>query len=101
MGHDSHHITYLPIRTRYFHPDSWDIAESERQVCDRYALEGVTPFDPVGGRAFNRTAERAREIYQGCVELLNGCNGLIVNMSPFRGPSIDIVAAFEMGYILG
>ncbi|MEK9679354.1 MAG: nucleoside 2-deoxyribosyltransferase [Rhodospirillaceae bacterium] len=84
-----------------FHPDGWDIAEKKKEVCHRYGLEGVSPFDLPDGRPFDGTAERARTVYADCVELMKNCDGLIANVSPFRGPSLDGATAYEMGFMHG
>jgi nucleoside 2-deoxyribosyltransferase len=34
-------------------------------------------------------------------ELIRGCDGVVANMTPFRGPSADVGTAYEMGYAAG
>ena len=32
---------------------------------------------------------------------MDGCDAVIANMTPFRGPSMDVGTAFELGYMAG
>ena len=42
-----------------------------------------------GGLAISRAMERA----------MRGCDAMIVNLTPFRGPSADVGSAYEMGFM--
>ena len=32
---------------------------------------------------------------------MQGCDAMIVNLTPFRGPSADVGSAYEMGFMRG
>ena len=38
------------------------------------------------------------DIYRVCVAHMERCDVLIADMTPFRGPSMDVGTAFEMGF---
>jgi len=37
-------------------------------------------------------------IYEGNINLINSCDAILANIFPFRGPSVDVGTAFEIGY---
>ena len=72
----------------------------ERAICERHGLVGVFPADeeeacdpalPLSewGLAISRAMER----------VMRGCDAMIVNLTPFRGPSADVGSAYEMGFM--
>jgi nucleoside 2-deoxyribosyltransferase len=75
------------------------MANAKKHICQQYGLEGVFPLDnaidlqnlspPAQGVAISRSNE----------ELMRSCDAVIANMTPFRGPSMDVGTAFEMGYM--
>jgi len=84
-----------------FSPNAWDIAESKKEICERYGMTAMSPFDLEGGRPFDGGKEQAKSHYDACRELLDTCDGLVANVSPFRGPSMDSGTAYEMGLAHG
>lgn len=83
-----------------FLPNARAIGACKRVICERHALIGVFPGDEEGlcdphqppseqGLAISRAMERA----------MRGCQAIIVNLTPFRGPSADVGSAYEMGFM--
>lgn len=77
-----------------------DIGVRKRAICERYGLVGVFPGDaedacdltlplPERGLAISRAMER----------VMRSCHAMIVNLTPFRGPSADVGSAYEMGFM--
>jgi nucleoside 2-deoxyribosyltransferase len=77
-----------------------EIGARKRAICAHYGLVGVNPADeehesdparplPEQGIAISQAMERA----------MRGCDAMIVNLTPFRGPSADVGSAYEMGYM--
>jgi nucleoside 2-deoxyribosyltransferase len=77
-----------------------EIGAHKRAICARHGLIGVFPADqedtgdpalplPAQGLAISRAMERA----------MRGCDAMIVNLTPFRGPSADVGSAYEMGFM--
>ena len=77
-----------------------EIGARKRAICERHGLVGVFPADeedpaidaaipPNEGLAISRAMERP----------CGRCNAMIVNLTPFRGPSADVGSAYEMGFM--
>lgn len=82
-----------------FLPDVAEIAARKLEICRRHGLSGVFPSDAeldLGGLS-PRAA--GRSIYHHNRSLMQDCDAMIVNMTPFRGPSMDVGSAFELGFM--
>ncbi|MGF1612183.1 MAG: nucleoside 2-deoxyribosyltransferase, partial [Kiloniellales bacterium] len=77
------------------------IGEAKCRICDEYGLKGVFPLDKALDLAGLSPEEAGLAIYRANRELMDGCDLVIANMTPFRGPSMDVGTAFEMGYMRG
>ena len=77
-----------------------EIGAAKRAICARHGLIGVFPADeedacdpalPLSeqGLAISRAMERA----------MRGCDAMIINLTPFRGPSADVGSAYELGFM--
>jgi nucleoside 2-deoxyribosyltransferase len=83
-----------------FHRHARDIGARKLAICARYGLVGVypaneeSPLDPAlpsdeQGLAISLAMERA----------MRSCDAMVVNLTPFRGPSADVGSAYEMGFM--
>jgi nucleoside 2-deoxyribosyltransferase len=83
-----------------FLPNAHEIGARKRAICERHGLVGVFPAEeeeacdpalplPEWGLAISRAMER----------VMRGCDAMIVNLTPFRGPSADVGSAYEMGFM--
>jgi nucleoside 2-deoxyribosyltransferase len=83
-----------------FLPDALEVGAAKKQLCSEVGLVGVFPLDGpyerLGGLAPDEAGLVAFDI---CVELMDTCEVAIANMTPFRGPSMDVGTAVEMGYL--
>src|SRR4051794_21916363 len=77
-----------------------DVGSRKRAICMRHGLVGIFPADEEDvrnpglaprdcGLAISRTMERS----------MRSCAAMIVNLTPFRGPSADVGSAYEMGFM--
>ena len=83
-----------------FLPDALEVAERKKALCTRYGLEGVFPVDPeLADLRDLRPAEIAHRIGAGNAALMTSCDGVIANLTPFRGVSADAGTVFEIGYM--
>lgn len=73
-----------------FHPAAAAIFERRKNACLQRDLEPLIPFDGTDGSA--------EDIYRFNLALLGRADGVIANVSPFRGPHCDVGTAFEIGY---
>ncbi len=80
-----------------FLPNWPAVAERKRDICEQFGFEAVFPADDPA--TDERTAEAARRLSEANERLIESCDALIANMTPFRGPSMDVGTAYEMGYM--
>ena len=45
--------------------------------------------------------EQAMHLFAAMIRLMDECDAGIANLTPFRGPSMDVGTAFELGYLYG
>lgn len=81
-----------------FLPDALALGEAKKALCAAHGLEGVFPLDPVDGRWPDLDGGA---LFAHCVAHLDASDLVIANLTPFRGPSMDVGTAVEMGYALG
>jgi len=82
-----------------FFPDAAERAARLKEMCSKRGLVGVFPLD--SGVKLLQPVEREDNGYIIAFEnikLIESCWAVLANMSPFRGPSMDVGTAFEMGY---
>ena len=65
-----------------------------------FVLEGLYPLDNEIPD-FGHNYETGMRIYQANIDLMDQADFIAANMVRFRGPSMDVGTAFEMGYVLG
>ncbi len=83
-----------------FLPDAREIAQAKKAICRAHGLEGAFPADPeIRDKERLPAPEIARRMAESNLALMDGCNGAIANLTPFRGVSMDTGTAFEMGYM--
>jgi nucleoside 2-deoxyribosyltransferase len=81
-----------------FFPNAVEQGETKKRLCADYGFEGVYPLDnEIDGSL--PLVERARRISHGNEQLMRSCDLLIANCTPFRGVSMDVGTAFEIGFM--
>lgn len=82
-----------------FLPDAMAVGDSKKALCARYGHVGVFPLDPPvqmpSGPVDWRRIHAANEL------LIRGCDALVANLTPFRGPNADPGTVFELGFMRG
>jgi nucleoside 2-deoxyribosyltransferase len=81
-----------------FLPNAAAFADTKRKLCDAYGFTGVSPFDNEIDLAALSKHAAALRISAANEAMIRGCNLVIANMTPFRGPSADVGTAYEMGF---
>ena len=77
------------------------VAEKKRLLLE-YGLEGVDPLDSELASSDSETKFRlGHRIYRANRELMDSCDAIIANLTPFRGISADPGTVFEVGYMIG
>jgi nucleoside 2-deoxyribosyltransferase len=74
-----------------------EIAETKKAICARYGLEGVVATDFLAGVQFAGKPADAAALFRERLKVVQGCDALVADLSPFRGPGMDAATAFEMG----
>jgi nucleoside 2-deoxyribosyltransferase len=82
-----------------FLPDPLKIAEAKKKICAKYGFMGIFPLDNVLDLSNLSPFEAGVRIYQNNTKLMDNCDLIVANMTPFRSPSMDVGTAFELGYM--
>lgn len=82
-----------------FLPDPVAMAQAKKRICAAHGFVGVFPLDKDLDLSGLQPAQAGQRIYRANEELMRGCDLIIANMTPFRGPSMDVGTAFEMGFM--
>jgi nucleoside 2-deoxyribosyltransferase len=70
----------------------------KKDLCRKFGFEGVFPLDAGFDPIELPKREQGGRISQNNELLIGSCDLLIANMTPFRGPSMDVGTAFEIGF---
>ena len=76
------------------------IAAMSRAADWPFELAGLYPLDNQIPD-FRADFDTGMRIYRANIDLMNRAYAVAANMVRFRGPSMDVGTAFEMGYVLG
>jgi len=82
-----------------FWPNATELGAAKKVLCEQYGFTGHFPLDNEIDLSQLSPFEAGIRIYQANIGLMNHCDLIIANMTPFRGPSMDVGSAFEMGYM--
>jgi len=74
-------------------------AARKKALCAEFGYDGVFPMDTQLDFAGLDERGKAMLIYRSDLALMNSCDICIANMTPFRGPSMDVGTAYEMGWM--
>lgn len=84
-----------------FLPNAVAIFEHKKSICAAYSVVGAAPFDNELELDATTPPHHAAEIiYQENIRLIDQCDAVIANITPFRGPHMDPGTAFEIGYAI-
>lgn len=76
-----------------FQADADDAGARLVALCDQYGCDGLYPLDfYLDGPMSSRTIQSA------CLRELRTADGVVADLSPFRGPHADDGTAFELGF---
>lgn len=78
------------------------VGAEKRRICAAHGLTGVVPVEEGGPPGAEGADDPAWfGLYRGNEDLIRGCDALIANLTPFRGPSADPGTVFELGFMRG
>lgn len=81
-----------------FLADAARIADAKRAICAAHGCTGVFPTDPPPVLPDPAEPEWVR-LYLANEAHIRGCDALIANLTPFRGPSADPGTVYELGFM--
>jgi nucleoside 2-deoxyribosyltransferase len=81
-----------------FLPDALQIGRQKAAICAHHRLSGVYPLDSSVDLA---SAEASLAIFRGNEAMMDACEAIIANLTPFRGPGADAGTVYELGYMAG
>ena len=84
-----------------FLPDPFTIGGRKKKLCADYGFVGLYPMDNEADLAGLPPREAALRIGRLNEEMIRGCDAVVANITPFRGPSADVGTAYEMGFAAG
>jgi nucleoside 2-deoxyribosyltransferase len=83
-----------------FLANAHEIGARKRAVCERRGLVGVFPADEEEPCDPTRpSVEQGLALSRAMERVMRTCDAMIVNLTPFRGPSADVGSAYEMGFM--
>lgn len=83
-----------------FLPDPLARGATLKAICARHGLAGVFPLDAPAHEPASWAGLPAWRRIALCNEAhIRGCDALIANLTPFRGPSADVGTVFELGFM--
>ncbi len=85
-----------------FLPDAVKHARRKVAVCARHGIEGRPPLSENADDLATLPDEVAwQAIYAKCLAIMEACDCVIANLTPFRGASADAGTLVELGWFLG
>ncbi len=82
-----------------FLPNARTVGAEKCRLAADAGLEGAFPLDAQLHLDTLPPGEQARRISRANEDLMRSCAGLIANLTPFRGVSMDAGTAFEVGFM--
>ncbi|CAG8976429.1 hypothetical protein HYALB_00012647 [Hymenoscyphus albidus] len=87
-----------------FLPSPVERGNALKAICTKHQLHGLFPLDntlefdaKTNKPHIPNSGAFAQAIRDANMELIKSCDGVLANMTPFRGPSMDVGTAYEMG----
>ena len=82
-----------------FYKDALEIAARKKEILSAHDFEGHHPFDNSVDTKGKQPAQIAQTIFTENIAMMDRCDMIIANLTPFRGPSADVGTVFELGYM--
>lgn len=78
-----------------------EVGKQKKALCKKYGFEGIFPIDTEVQTEGKSPREIGICISDINERLIQSCDIVIANVTPFRGPSADVGTVYEMGYAHG
>lgn len=80
-----------------FEPGAIAKGKELQALCEKHGVEGLYPMDNELLDVERGSHDMAAQIRSANMDLIIASDAIIANMVPFRGPSMDVGTAYEMG----
>jgi nucleoside 2-deoxyribosyltransferase len=81
-----------------FLPDAIAVGDRKREICARHGLIGRFPLDKT---VPPDSPTLSLDIFRANTGLMQECDAIIANLTPFRSPSADVGTVYELGFMIG
>lgn len=100
VPHDVSFCAYLAGPEVFLLPpdQARDIGEQKKKCCRDHGIDARFPLDETPA---DHDDDQGHATFAVCIKLMGESNLLIANMTPFRGVSMDVGTAIEIGYMYG
>ncbi|MEF3366702.1 nucleoside 2-deoxyribosyltransferase [Methylocystis sp. 9N] len=79
-----------------FLPHAQEIGRLKKARCEHHGFVGLFPLD--AELSLERGDAMSTRIFEANIALMRRSDAVIANLTPFRGPSADVGAVFEIGF---
>ena len=79
-----------------FLPDAVQVGRTKQKLCRQYGFAGLFPLDNEIDASSDVPPSKA--IFDGNIEMLDGADIVLANLTPYRAVSADVGTVFELGY---
>jgi nucleoside 2-deoxyribosyltransferase len=87
-----------------FLPNAVTHAARKVEICQRYGLRGVPPLNEdveTAAKVLDKGLDVWQSIYEKDIAMMERCDIIIANLTPFGGASADAGTLIEVGWFLG
>jgi nucleoside 2-deoxyribosyltransferase len=77
------------------------VGQAKKDLCAAFGFVGVFPLDEAADLSALSPNEQGLAIFDHSIALLDSAQVVVANMTPFRGVSMDVGTAIEVGYFYG
>ncbi len=84
-----------------FYVDALSRFGEMKRMCSERGLQGLSPFDNEFKISDHPGLEDALTIFRLNRRMIEECDAVVANLTPFRGVSADPGTVWEMGYAMG
>ncbi len=78
------------------------IVAEKKRLLREYGFEGIDPLETeLAFSDAEAKLRRGHRIFRANRELMDSCDAIIANLTPFRGISADPGTVYEVGYMIG
>jgi len=82
-----------------FLPEAAALGARKKRICLEHGFDARFPLDVLPDTRDAEPHEIALRIFDICMEMMDTCDLVIANLTPFRGVSMDVGTAVEVGHM--